>query len=144
MNVADLIASRKEVVSVPEAATVHEAARYLRDYEVRAVGVLDAQGKLLGVVSQRDVSDKVTAENKCPGWTHVSEIMSTQLVVIKPVTSPDECLRLMDKHKIFHLAVVEDKADYRGLISVQDLLRVIVTDQEARPDMLEAYVFPTR
>jgi CBS domain-containing protein len=76
MTVADLIASRKEVFSAPEAATVHEAARYLRDYEVRAVG--------------------------------------------------------------------EDEAGYRGLISAQDLLRVIATDQKARADMLEAYLFPNR
>ena len=144
MTVADLITSRKEVFSVSESTTVHEAARYLRDFQVRAVGVLDAQHKLVGVVSQSDISDKVAAENKCPAWMRVPEVMSTDLVVVNPATLLDECLRLMEKHKIFHLAVVDEKADFHGLISVQDLLRVIATDQKARADMLEAYLFPSR
>ena len=76
MKVGDLIVSRKEVFSVTDSTTVHEAARYLRDKQVRAVGVLNDQGKLVGVISQSDITDKVAAENKCPAWMHVSEIMS--------------------------------------------------------------------
>lgn len=144
MNVADLIVSRTEVFSVTDAASVHDAARYLRDRQVRAVGVLDAQGKLLGVVSQSDISDKVAAENKCPAWMRVPEIMSTSLITVAPEISLDECLHLMDKHGIFHLAVVDPQGGYRGLISVQDLLKVIASDQKARADMLEAYIFPKR
>ena len=53
-------------ISMPEDTTVHDAARYLREREVRAVGVCDQNGVLQGVVSQSDVSDKVAAENKCP------------------------------------------------------------------------------
>jgi CBS domain-containing protein len=111
---------------------------------LRAVGVLDAQSKLLGVVSQSDISDKVAAENKCPAWMRVPEIMSTRLVTVAPETSLDECLHLMDRHGIFHLAVVDPQGGYRGLISVQDLLKVIASDQRARADMLEAYIFPKR
>jgi len=144
MNVADLIVSRTEVFSVTDTATVHDAARYLRERQMRAVGVLDAQGKLLGVVSQSDISDKVAAENKCPAWMRIPEIMSTRLVTVAPETSLDECLHLMDRHGIFHLAVVDPQGGYRGLISVQDLLKVIASDQRARADMLEAYIFPKR
>jgi len=144
MNVADLIVSRTEVFSVTDAASVHDAARYLRDRQLRAVGVLDSQGKLLGVVSQSDISDKVAAENKCPAWMRVPEIMSTSLITVAPEISLDECLHLMDKHGIFHLAVVDPQGGYLGLISVQDLLKVIASDQKARADMLEAYIFPKR
>jgi len=144
MNVTDLIASRKEVFSLPDTATVHDVARFLREKQVRSAGVLDAQGKLVGVVSQSDVSDKVAAENKCPAWTRVAEIMSTRLVTVTPETSLEECVRLMDRHGIFHLAVVDSAKGFRGLISVQDLLKVIASDQKARADMLEAYIFPQR
>jgi CBS domain-containing protein len=84
MRVADLINSRKEVYSVSENATVHDVARYLRDQEVRSVGVLDATGKLTGVVSQSDISDRVAAENKCPAWMRVTEIMTRDLVTVSP------------------------------------------------------------
>jgi len=72
MRVVDLIHSREEVYSIRDETTVHDAARYLRDHQVRSVGVLDAAGKLAGVISQSDISDKVAAENKCPAWMQVS------------------------------------------------------------------------
>ncbi len=144
MKVANLIGSRKEVYSIPEDMTVHDAARYLRDRQVRAVGVLSPTGRLVGVVSQSDVSDKVAAENKCPAWMRVAEIMTTDLVTVSPEMSLDECLRLMEKHGIYHLLVVEQTGAFRGMISVTDLLQLIASDQKARADMLEAFLFPQR
>jgi CBS domain-containing protein len=144
MRVADLIANRREVYSIPEDTTVHDAARYLRDHEVRSVGVCDRQGVLTGVVSHSDVSDKVAAENKCPAWMRVSEIMTRQLVTATPDTSIEDCLRLMDQHGIFHLLIVDHEKGYRGMISVTDLLELFASDQKARADMLEALIFPQR
>ncbi|MGH9425087.1 MAG: CBS domain-containing protein [Terriglobia bacterium] len=144
MNVTDLIANRTEVFSISIEATVHDAAKYLREKQIRSAGILDTQSRLMGVISQSDISDKVAAENKCPAWTRVTEIMSTRPVTVSPDTSLDECARLMDKHGIFHLAVVDPVNGFRGLISVQDLLKVIASDQKARADMLEAYMFPSR
>jgi CBS domain-containing protein len=144
MRVADLISSRKEVFSVLEDATVHDVARYLRDRRVRTVGVLDASGRLVGVISQADISDRVAAENKCPAWMRVWEVMTKDLVIVSPEIAIEECLVLMEKHKIFHLVVAEHKTKFLGMISVKDLLRVISSDHKARADMLEAFVFPQR
>jgi CBS domain-containing protein len=144
MNVADLIRNRRQVFAISEQTSVHEAAQYLRDHQVRAVGVLDAGGKLVGVVSHSDISDKVAAENKCPAWMRVSEIMTRDLVTVLPELPLDECLRRMEKHGIFHLLVVDAEGVFRGMISVTDLLEVIASDQKARADMLEAFLFPQR
>jgi len=144
MKVADLIASRKEVYSISEADTVHDAARFLREKQVRAAGVTNSAGKLIGVISQSDISDKVAAENKCPAWMRVTEIMTSNLVSVTPDMPLDECLRLMEKHGIYHLIVVEPKGDFRGMISVSDLLQVIASDHKARADLLEALIFPQR
>ena len=144
MKVADLIAGRREVYFVSEETTVHDAARYLRERQVRAVGVCDKQGVLLGVISQSDVSDKVAAENKCPAWMHVSEIMTRQLVSATPDTSLEDCLRLMEQHGIYHLVVLDNQKGYRGMISVTDLLQLFASDQKARADMLESLIFPQR
>jgi CBS domain-containing protein len=144
MKVQDLVRARKEVFSILEETTVYDAARYLRDHKVRSVGVLDASVRLVGVVSQSDISDKVAAENKCPAWMRVSEIMSRDLITVRPEISLDECLRLMEKHDIFHLLVVDETGRYLGMISVADLLQVIASDEKARADMFEAFVFPQR
>jgi CBS domain-containing protein len=144
MKVDDLIHSRSEVYSITEDATVHDAARYLREKQVRAVGVTKPGGKLAGVVSQSDISDKVAAENKCPAWMRVSEVMSSRLITVPPATNLDECVLLMEKHGIYHLAVVDESETYRGMISAQDLLRVIASDEKARADMLESFIFSSR
>ncbi len=144
MKVEDLIHSRTEVYSVTEDVTVYDTARYLRAKQVRAVGVLKPDGQLLGVVSQSDISDKVAAENKCPAWMRVSEVMTSHPITIHPATHLDECVRLMEKHGIYHLPVVDENAHYRGMISVQDMLRVIASDEKARADMLESFLFSSR
>jgi CBS domain-containing protein len=95
MRVVDLIQSRQEVYSIRDETTVHDAARYLHDRRVRSVGVLDAGRRLAGVVSQSDITDKVAAENKCPAWMRVSEIMSRDLLLVQPDFPLDECLRVM-------------------------------------------------
>ena len=141
MTVLDLIGSRSEIFSIREDATVHDVARYLRERQVRAVGVLDAHGRLVGVVSQSDISDKVAAENKCPAWIRVSEIMSTGLVTVTPDRTLNDCLRLLEQNSIYHLLVVDASGAYRGMLSVTDMVTVIASDEKARADMLEAFLF---
>ena len=144
MTVGDLIESRKDVYSITDDFTVYGAARYLREKQVRSVGVCDGTGKLLGIVSQSDISDKVTAENKCPAWMRVSEIMSAELIVVPPETPLAECVRLMEINGFYHLPVKNKDGQYCGMISVKDLLTVIASDEKARADMLEAFAFPQR
>jgi len=67
--------------------------------------------------------------------------MSTHLESVRPDNTLDECLRAMEKRGIFHLMVVDEKAEYRGIISVSDLLASLVSDEKARADMLEAFMF---
>lgn len=143
MNVADMIRNRVQVFAISEETTVHEAARYLRERKMRAVGVLDGAGKLVGVVSQSDISDKVAAENKSAA-IRVSEIMTRELITVTPEMALDECLRQMEKHGIFHLLVVDAQGVFRGMISVTDLLQLIASDEKARADLLESLLFPQR
>jgi CBS domain-containing protein len=144
MKVADLIGSRKEVFALPESKSVLDAAKYLREKQVRSVGVVDASGKLIGVVSQSDISDKVAAENKCPAWLNVSEIMSRELLTVTPEVTFDDSLRLMEQNGVYHLLILGEGNKYLGMLSVSDLLRVMASDEKARADLLESYVFPNR
>jgi CBS domain-containing protein len=144
MRVADLIGSRKDIYSVSESATVHDVARYLRDRGVRSVGVLNDAGKLTGVVSQSDISDRVAAENKCPAWMKVADIMTRGLITVTPEMALHDCLRLMERNGVYHLLVVDDSRGFRGMLSVSDLLRVIASDEKERADLLETFIFPQR
>src|SRR5258707_939320 len=142
--VADQIGSRKEVFSITEETSVHQAAQYLREKQVRAVGVMNSSGKLVGVISHSDVSDKVAAENKCPAWMKASDIMTRELVTVTPDMTQEDCLGLMEQNTIFHVLVVDEVQRFRGMLSVSDILRVVASDEKARADLLEAFIFPPR
>ncbi len=144
MKVSDLIGSRKEVFSITEETSVHQTAQYLREKQVRSVGVVNAAGRVVGVVSHSDVSDKVAAENKCPAWMKASDIMTRELVTVTPEMTLEDCLRLMDENTIFHLIVLDEGQVFRGMLSVSDILRVVASDEKARADLLEAFIFPSR
>jgi predicted transcriptional regulator len=144
MKVSDLIGSRKDVFSITEETSVHQAAQYLREKQVRAVGVVNAGGKLSGVISQSDVSDKVAAENKCPAWMKASDIMTRELVTVTQEKTLDDCLRLMEQNSIYHLIVLDEKQGFQGMLSISDILRVVASDEKARADLLEALIFPQR
>lgn len=144
MRVGDLIGSRKEIFTVSEEISVHEVAQYLRAKQVRTVGVLGAHGRLTGVISQSDVSDKVAAENKCPAWMKAADIMTRELVTVTAEKTLDECLLLMEQNGIFHLIVLNQHGEFRGMLSVKDILRVVASDEKARADLLEAFIFPSR
>ena len=144
MKVSDLIGSRREVFSIPEDASVHQAAQYFRERQVRSAGVLDANGRLIGVVSQSDISDKVAAENKCPAWMKVGEIMSRDLITVGLEMTLEDCLGLMDRHGVYHLLAMDARGNFRGMVSVRDLLRVLATDHKERADLLQAFIDPVR
>ncbi|HVS88293.1 MAG TPA: CBS domain-containing protein [Candidatus Acidoferrum sp.] len=144
MKVSDLIGSRREIFSITEEMSVHQAAQYLREKQVRSVGVVNSAGNLAGVISQSDISDKVAAENKCPAWMEVADIMTRELITVTPERTLEDCLRLMEQNSIFHLIVLDEKRGFRGMLSVSDLLKVIASDEKARADLLEAFIFPQR
>ena len=143
MKVSDLVGSRKKVFSILEDKSVLEAAQYLREKGVRSAGVVNAAGKLIGVISQSDISDKVAAENKCPAWIKVSDIMTRDLLRVTPAMTFDESLRLMEQNGVYHLLIL-DQEKFLGMLSVSDLLRVMVSDHKERADLLESYVFGPR
>ena len=139
MKVADLIKGRTQTYSVSEGSTVLDAARYLRERQVRATAVCNTRGEPLGVISQSDISEKVAAENRCPAWVKVEEVMGRNLITVRPETTVAECLRLLEKHGIYHLVVFGEGKQLYGMISARDILKAMVTDEKARADMLESW-----
>jgi CBS domain-containing protein len=144
MRVSDLIGSRKEVYFITEETSVMQAAQYLREKQVRSVGVVDGAGKLTGVISQSDISDKVAAENRNPEAMRVNEIMTRNLLTVTPEMSFEDSLRAMEQNGVYHLLVLDGENRYQGMLSVSDLLKVMAADNKERADMLESYMFPPR
>src|SRR3989442_5350550 len=140
MNGSEVIGSRRLVFSISEETSVHQAAQYLRERQVRSVGVLDSAGRLIGVVSQSDISDKVAAENKCPAWMKVGDVMSRNLISVSLEMTLEDCLALMVTHGIYHLLVMVGRNNFRGMGSVSDLLSGLATGHKEPTDLLQAFI----
>src|SRR5690242_538259 len=108
-TVRDIIKHRKEVYCISNQMTAAEAARYLKDRGIRATGVCNLSGKIVGVVSQSDISDKVVAENFRPSDVNVQSISSTNLIKVSPGTEVSKAMQTMLDNGVYHL-IVEDGA----------------------------------
>ena len=142
-KVQDVIAKRKEIYSISNQMTVAEAARYLKDRSIRATGVANLSGKIVGVVSQSDISDKVVAENYRPSEVKVQDIASTKLIKIAPEADVEMAMQIMSDSGVYHLVVEDAEGNYRGLISIRDCIAVEVEEEKERAALYKDYAFPS-
>jgi CBS domain-containing protein len=113
----------RSVVSVKPDATVMEAARLMRENRVGSVLVMEA-GRLLGIITERDLAYRVVAEGRGPE-TRVSEVMTRDVVTIRESATLAEAARLMLGLGIRHLPVVDEQGRVVGVLSLRDLAKAI-------------------
>ncbi|ADE84121.1 DUF294 nucleotidyltransferase-like domain-containing protein [Rhodobacter capsulatus] len=118
-KVADLVA-RKPLACTPE-TTVLTAARMMRDAHVSSLGVVDPGERLLGIVTQRDLSNKVLADG-LPTGTAVAAVMTAGPVSLPPTALGSDILHIMLERRIGHLPITED-GRFVGMITQTDLTR---------------------
>ncbi|MBA4417584.1 MAG: histidine kinase [Syntrophus sp. (in: bacteria)] len=137
----DQLLQRKgsEVVSVSPDALVYKALQLMQDEEVGALAVVDENGNLIGIVSERDYARKVILEGRSSKETFTKEIMSEKLYVVSPSTTVDECIALMTQKRIRHLPVL-DKAKLIGIISIGDVVKSIIKEQQIEIESLNNYI----
>ena len=96
-------------------------------------------GQLVGIISERDYTRKVMLRGKRSRETQVREIMSTELTTVAAEEGVDDCLRFMTEKRVRHLPVVKD-GEIRGVISIGDLVKHVISVQSATLDQLERYI----
>jgi CBS domain-containing protein len=115
----ELVKDRK-VYSVDSARTVLEAARYMMEHNVGAVPVL-RNGELAGILSERDIMNRVVAVGRTPGTTAVTEVMTANPRAVSADESIEECLFIMSEFGFRHLPIVEGR-EVKGFVSLRDIL----------------------
>ena len=126
------------VWSVPSDTTVYAAMEMMAEKEVGALLVVD-DGRLHGIVSERDYARKVILMGRSSKETPVSEILTEPLLTIAPDCSVDEAMRLITTHRIRHLPVVRGE-ELIGLISIGDLVQWIAFAQDQTIEDLSHYI----
>jgi CBS domain-containing protein len=115
----ELVKDRRSY-SVDATRTVLEAARYMMEHNVGAVPVL-RNGDLVGILSERDIMNRVVAVGRTPGTTAVSEVMTANPRAVPADESIEECLFIMREFGFRHLPIVDGK-ELKGLVSLRDVL----------------------
>lgn len=106
-------------MSMPGTASVHEAARAMRDEDIGDVIVIE-HNQVCGIVTDRDIAVRIVAEEKDPAATSLADICSHSLLTVKPSDKVEHAVRLMRTHAIRRLPVVEDGKAV-GIVSLGDL-----------------------
>ncbi len=118
--------------------SVFAAVRLMADKGAGAL-VVAIDGRVAGVVSERDCARRVVLEGKAPRDTRVGDIMTSPVVSVAPDHTVDECLRLMTDKRIRHLPVIKDDR-LVGVVSIGDLVRQVISRQGETIQFLEQYI----
>src|SRR6516162_1142116 len=139
MNVSGILAQKKAstVWSIGPNAMVIEAIRLMDEKNVGALPVLDS-GTLVGIVSERDYTRKVIVKGRSSKDTPVSDIMTKELLTVKPGESVAECMRIMTEKRVRHLPVLEG-TKLVGILSIGDVVNWLMSALKETIDNLERY-----
>ena len=126
------------VVTLAAEASVLEAIGLMAEKHVGSV-LLMREGRAVGIATERDYARKVILRGRSSAETAVSEIMSSPLITVSPGDSMNHCMALMTERKIRHLPV-SDGADVVGMISIGDLLKALLAEQQREIEQLQQYI----
>lgn len=133
-----LDAKGRDVLCIPPDATVLEAVRRMAEKSVGALLVMDGD-RLVGIVSERDYARKVILKGRASDDTPVRDIMTAELATASSESTVQHCMNVVTDNRIRHLPVVDD-GKVVGVISIGDLVKAIIADQQEEIEQLGQYI----
>jgi len=142
-SVAQILKSKEEqiVATVSPASSVREAAALMAEYGIGALLVVDGE-RIVGIVSERDFARKLVAHDRSSGDTRVAEIMTSPVMYVGATHTNEDCMALMTSSRLRHLPVLE-QGKLLGLVSIGDLVKDVISDQQFTIEQLEHYIMGT-
>lgn len=127
-----------DVWSIAPDASVYDAIHLMAEKAVGALIVMDGPN-LVGVISERDYARKIILEGRSSENTKISEIMSSEVITTGPDNRIEECMAIMTERRIRHLPVL-DGNEVLGVISLGDLVKYIIAEQQFVIEQMERYI----
>jgi len=124
--------------SVTPQATVYEALQKMSEKDTGAVLVIE-QGKLVGIFTERDYARKLILKGKFSRDTVVRDLMTQDVLYVEPQNSIADCMLLMTNNRVRHLPVI-DNQQLVGIVTIGDVVRQIISEQESTIQQLEKYI----
>ena len=127
-----------EVFAIGPDQPVLDAIKLMADKRIGALLVMQA-GRLVGILSERDYARKIVLQGRSSATTPVSEIMTGQVVSVGLDDTADRCMQLVTDRRIRHLPVLDGDA-VLGVVSIGDLVKAVIEDQQLELDQLQRYI----
>jgi CBS domain-containing protein len=124
--------------SISPDASVFEALSLMAEHDIGSVIVLDGE-RLAGIFSERDYARQIILLGKSSKDTRVRDIMTTKVLCVRPEHTVDQCMALMTEKRVRHLPVVDHKKVV-GVVSIGDVVRVVISEQQNVIEQLEHYI----
>ena len=139
-SVADIIRSKPDqtVYSIAPGVSVYDALRLMADRNIGALLVVE-EGKIVGILSERDYARKVVLMDRSSKQTAVREVMTSSVMYARPDQTNEECMALMTDNRLRHLPVI-DNGRLLGLVSIGDLVKDIICEQQFTIEQLQHYI----
>lgn len=142
-TVKDILADKgSQVITIGEDATALEAALLMNEHKIGGLPVV-RDGKVVGMFTERDILQRIVAEQREPSKTKVAEVMTSNITICGIETTIDEARRLMMKKRIRHLPIVDDDRKLLGLVSIGDMNAHQMADKEKTVEALQEYLYGT-
>ena len=141
MNTAAQILKSKPdqtVHTMESTASVYEALRLMADKNIGALVVVE-RGKVVGIVSERDYARKIVLMARSSKDTPLRDIMLSPVMYVHPDQTREECMALMTENRLRHLPVM-DGGQLVGLVSIGDLVKATISEQQFIIEQLEHYI----
>ena len=128
-----------DIWSIAPQAPTYEALQIMSEKDVGALLVIDDEGKLVGIFSERDYARKVILKGKSSKDTTVGELMTDVVFSIDPQDTIQDCMALMTTKRIRHLPVIKNER-LIGIVTIGDVVNYIISSQELTIQQLERYI----
>ncbi len=142
-TVADILRAKgsAEVHSVGPEDSMLEALQRMAEHRIGALMVLDGSqpGHIAGIVTERDYARKIVLQGRSSATTPVRDIMTADVVAVGLQDSVDHCMQVVTERRIRHLPVV-DGDSVLGVVSIGDLVKAVIEDQQLQLDQLQRYI----
>lgn len=132
--------AKRGCLTISEDQTIEALARFLTEHKIGAVPVIDKDGELAGIVSERDVVRHMAAAEANYLQQPVASIMTKQVVTCQITDSASDMMAAMTNKKIRHIPIIDDEKQLIGIVSIGDVVSRMIEKYQAETEMMRFYI----